>query len=248
MNDLLAHFTRNILRRFLAKLKCATESIAQGGFVSMTRALSLTWITANAGSASRQIDAIWQTIRYINDRDHGLMFSKRATRAIAAAGAMGLASFAVSAQSIEVQGGRSYMDSHGTDAFFVESVFDARAMGNSRFTWSPDVSLGWIDGRDSAELRKYANPSTKDAVWLLAGGARLHYGDESNWYHPLFFSFQVAGQTGRTQALSSVYEFVSTLGWQWKYLSFEIRHISNGSFQQPNRGETMALVGIRFPF
>lgn len=175
------------------------------------------------------------------------MFSKRATRALVAAGLVGLASMSTHAQSIEVQGGRSYMDSHGTDAFFVESVFDAHPMGNSRFTWSPDVSLGWINGRDNAELRKYERPSTKDTVWLLAGGARLHYGDESNWYHPLFFSFQVAGQTGRTQALSSAYEFVSTLGWEWKYLSLQVRHISNGSFQQPNRGETMALVGLRIP-
>lgn len=176
------------------------------------------------------------------------MFSKRATRALVAAGLVGLASFSAGAQSIEVQGGRSYMDSHGTDAFFVESVFDAHPIGSSRFTWSPDVSLGWIGGRDNADVRKYQSPSTRDNIWLLAGGARLHYGDESNWYHPLFFSFQAAGQTGRTQALSSVYEFVSTLGWQWKYLSLQVRHISNGSFQQPNRGETMALVGVRFPF
>jgi hypothetical protein len=31
-----------------------------------------------------------------------------------------------------------------------------------------------------------------------------------------------------------------------KNVSFQIRHISNGSFHEPNRGETMALVGIGF--
>jgi len=176
------------------------------------------------------------------------MCSKRATRALVAAGLMGVACVSAAAQSIEVQGGRSYMDSHATNVLFVESVFDARPIGNSRFTWSPDVSLGWINGRDGLDVRKYQHPGTTDTVWLLAGGARLHYGDGSNWYHPLFFSFQAAGQSGRTQALSSVYEFVSTLGWQFKYLTLQVRHISNGSFKQPNRGETMALAGIRFPF
>jgi hypothetical protein len=175
------------------------------------------------------------------------MFPMRATRALVATGLVGLASISAHAQSIEVQGGRSYMDSHATNAFFVESVFDARPMGTSRFTWSPDVSLGWINGRDGQDLRKYRHPGTTDSIGLLAGGARLHYGDEGDWYHPLFFSFQAAAQTGRTQALSSAYEFVSTLGWQFRYLTLQVRHISNGSFQQPNRGETMALVGIRLP-
>jgi len=53
-------------------------------------------------------------------------------------------------------------------------------------------------------------------------------------------------QTGRTMALSSVGEFVNTVGWQGKYLSFQIRHISNGGTHGPNRGETMALVGVGF--
>jgi hypothetical protein len=147
---------------------------------------------------------------------------------------------------LEVQGGRSYMDSHGTDAFFVEAVFDPRAMGQSRFTWSPDVSLGYISGRHVGEYRG-AHPGVTNNVWVGAAGARFHYGSAGDWYQPFFFSFQLAGTAGgRTQALSSAYQFVSTLGWQYKNVSFQIRHISNGSFKEPNRGETMALVGIGF--
>ena len=48
------------------------------------------------------------------------------------------------------------------------------------------------------------------------------------------------------QARSSAYESVDSVGWQWHHLSFEIRHISNGRLHQPNRGETMALVGVGF--
>jgi hypothetical protein len=178
------------------------------------------------------------------------MFAKRVVRGGIAAGLLGMASFSASAQHIEVQGGRSYMDSHPTNAFFIESVFNPYPMGDSRFTWAPDVSLGWIDGRDGRAVRRYADshPGTTDSVWLLAGGARFRYGDETNWYHSLFFSFQAAAQSGRTQALSTGYEFVSTLGWQWKHLSFQVRHVSNGGFKEPNRGETMALVGLGFDF
>jgi hypothetical protein len=149
---------------------------------------------------------------------------------------------------VELQGGRSHMGSvsngrYGTTAAFLEGIFTEKGMGHSRFTWAPDISLGWIGGRN---VRNYAHArySTSDNVWLLAAGGRFRYGAPSNWYHALFFSFQVAGKTGRTLALSSPYEFVSTLGLQWHMLSLQVRHISNGGFHKPNRGETMGLIGV----
>lgn len=153
--------------------------------------------------------------------------------------------FPAAASHWEFQGGRSYMDGHPTNAAFVEGVFGERTIGNSRFSWSPDVSLGWIDGRPLAryDIGRY---TTRDDVWLLGAGARFRYGDAGNWYHGLFFSFQPAVQTGRTLALSSAYEFISTLGWQGRHLSVQVRHVSNGGLHGPNRGETMALIGVGF--
>jgi len=172
--------------------------------------------------------------------------SRLALGVIAALSLSAVAVPAAAETHLELQGGRSYMDTHGTSAFFIESVFDAHPMGQSRFTWSPDVSIGYINGRDIARYADY-HPGVTNNVWVGAAGARFHYGNDSDWYQPLFFSFQVAGTAGgHTQALSSDYEFVSTLGWQMKNVSFQIRHISNGSFHEPNRGETMALVGIGF--
>lgn len=169
--------------------------------------------------------------------------------ALGALAALSLAAVSVPAAAethVELQGGRSYMDSYGTNVFFIESVFDTRPMGASRFTWSPDVSIGYVKGRDIGRYEQ-SHPGVTSDVWVGAAGARFHYGSEGDWYRPFFFSFQVAGTAGgRTQALSSGYEFVSTLGWQYKNISFQIRHISNGSFQEPNRGETMGLVGIGF--
>ena len=152
---------------------------------------------------------------------------------------------AAAATHLEIQGGRSYMDRHGTNAAFVEAVFDEHRIGTTRFSWSPDVSLGWIDGRDIARYRgnRYG---TRDSIRLVAAGARFHYGDASDWYRSVFFSFQPALQDGRTMALSGSLEFVSTLGWQGKHFSVQLRHISDGGLRDPNRGETMALVGVGF--
>lgn len=157
----------------------------------------------------------------------------------------GATSAATAATHLEVQGGRSYMDSHGTPAAFVEATFDAHPISGTRFSWAPDVSVGWIGGRDMARY-KGNRYQTGDDIFLVAGGARLRYGSEGDWYHGFFYSLQGALQTGRSMALSSVGEFVNTVGWQGKYLSFQVRHISNGGTHGPNRGETMALVGVGF--
>lgn len=145
----------------------------------------------------------------------------------------------------EIQAGPSYMDSNSTTAVFVESVFDEQRIGSSRFTWSPDVSLGWIDGRDVRRFR-HDRYTTEQSIALIAGGLRVHYGDPGAWYRRLFVSFQPVLHGGRTQALSSAYEFASTVGWQGKHFCLQIRHISNGSLHKPNRGETMVLAGIAF--
>ncbi|NID16647.1 acyloxyacyl hydrolase [Luteibacter yeojuensis] len=175
------------------------------------------------------------------------MRSSRPVLGSLAAIALAAASLPASAQThLEVQGGRSYMNSHGTNAFFAEAVFEPQVMGRSRFTWSPDVSIGYIKGRDLGRYRG-ADPGVTDNIWVGAAGARFHYGNHGDWYQPFFFSFQLAGIAGgRTQALSSGYEFVSTIGYQWKNVSFQVRHISNGGFKEPNRGETMALLGVGF--
>jgi hypothetical protein len=167
--------------------------------------------------------------------------------------ALCLASLALPAAAdtrLEIQGGVSYMESSAANTAFVEGVFDEHRIGNSRFSWSPDVSVGWIGGRDISYYDDYRYDghrySTRDQIWLLAGGARIRYGDPGDWYRSLFFSFQPALHTGRTLALSSPYEFVSTLGWQGQHFSVQIRHISNGDLHFPNRGETMVLLGVGF--
>ncbi|GAB2551791.1 hypothetical protein GCM10027065_23570 [Rhodanobacter koreensis] len=144
---------------------------------------------------------------------------------------------------VEAQLGRSYMDSYSANAGFLEATFREHPIGQTAFTWSPDVSMGWINGRNLARYNHYA-VSTEDKIWIGAAGIRLRYGGDASYMHHFFFSIQPSLHTGRTQALSSSYEFVSTLGWQGSHVSLQIRHISNGSLHAPNRGETMVLVGF----
>jgi hypothetical protein len=181
-------------------------------------------------------------------REHRFLFSYLMRTCLRAGMALCLAVAAgesMATPAVELQLGRSYMDSAGAATVFAEGIFSERSMGSTRFSWAPDFSAGWIDGRDLQRYRR-ASCTTTDAIWLVAAGARIRYGTNIDWYHSLFFSFQPALHTGRTQALSSAYEFVSSVGWQGDRVSFQLRHVSNGSFHEPNRGETMALLGMRF--
>jgi Lipid A 3-O-deacylase (PagL) len=137
------------------------------------------------------------------------------------------------------------MDNNGAAAIFAEAMGGERGIGLSTISLQPVASLGWIDGRNVARYdgSRYI---TQHDTEVLAGGARFHVGDQQAWYKQLFFGFELAYNQQATRALSSHYEFMSTLGWQGKRFSFQLRHISNGGIHDPNRGETMALVGIGF--
>ncbi|MCK9539241.1 lipid A 3-O-deacylase [Dokdonella sp.] len=150
---------------------------------------------------------------------------------------------AAAAPLLGIQAGASFMDEEATPAVFLESVLAEHPLGASRFTWAPDFSLGWIDGRNVTghDERGY---TPRESVWLAAAGARLRYGNTGDPHHAWFFSFQPALQRGRTVALSSGYEFISTFGWQGERLSVALRHVSNAGFHEPNLGETMLLVGF----
>ena len=106
--------------------------------------------------------------------------------------------------------------------------------GNSH--WRPAASVGWIGSR------KVTGEDFDHDVFLAAAGAR--YGRREG----LFFSEQIAATSARTDALSSRFEFVTSLGWQHGRFIAVLRHISNANILGGGRnlGETMVLVGVRF--
>lgn len=136
---------------------------------------------------------------------------------------------------IELSGGRSYtMRSRWTDVAFLEwSGSPQPLLGGAQ--WAPDVLLGRVAARQ-ASLGNHLDHT----VWIGAGGARAYV------WRGAFLSFQVGATSGHTDALSTPYEFVSSLGWQGRHWVAMVRHISNGDFHKPNHGETMFLLGLRF--
>lgn len=144
---------------------------------------------------------------------------------------------------LDLQVGASFMGHHATPAVFLESVLDEHPLGSSDFTWAPDLSIGWIDGRNiRGPIERGYTP--RDTVWLAAAGVRLRVRDPGSRWRSWFLSFQPAATAGRTVALSSGYQFVSSFGWQGERMSVRLRHVSNGGLHEPNRGETMLLLGV----
>ncbi|MBU6415626.1 MAG: lipid A 3-O-deacylase [Xanthomonadaceae bacterium] len=134
---------------------------------------------------------------------------------------------------VEFSLGRSDTPRHGwTDVGFMEWVGDPRPIW--RLAWAPAFGLGRFSARDTVAER------LNHTVWVGAGGGRLYL------WRGAFFGFQVAATHGKTDALSSTAEFVSSLGWKGRHWQILVRHISNGDLHKPNHGETMLLAGFAF--
>ncbi len=159
-----------------------------------------------------------------------------------AAGLLVAGALPAHAASFEILGGRSKTSGwRWTDAAFLAAVGKAHpfTLGDHHLSWAPDAELGWIGPRPVTAQNAHENLT--HPVWLAMGGARL-----SGFWRQAFFGFDLAYAKDRSDALSSPYEFVSTLGWQGDSYLVALRHISNASFHEPNLGETMLLVGVRF--
>lgn len=139
------------------------------------------------------------------------------------------------AAQVGVSVGRSMTSgSRWTDVVFIDGTGATRHWG--RVAWQPALSLGWIDARDTHADR------LDHHVYVGGAGVRL-----VDWWHRAFFSFQLGVAGGRTDALSSAGQFISTLGWQGDHYQLMLRHISNGHiYGGRNLGETMFLVGFSF--
>lgn len=139
------------------------------------------------------------------------------------------------AANVDISAGRSVTSKHRwTTSAFLDVTTATHTFEGVQ--WQPAFALGWVQGR-----RRTFDDMDHD-VYIGAAGIRL----PDFWRHA-FFSFQLAAAAGRTDALSSGGQFVSTLGWQQAHWQAMVRHISNGEvFGGKNLGETMVLVGVRF--
>jgi hypothetical protein len=168
---------------------------------------------------------------YLNPGD------SRAPRTVAWLVACALASTTSPALAgrVELSIGRSetLLPYQWTTVGFAEWIGDMRPWW--KIQWAPAFALGYFAARPDVRDVRLDND-----VWVGAAGARAYL------WRRLFFGFEFATTAGKTDALSTPYEFVSSLGWQGDHWQLIARHISNGDFHEPNHGETMVLVGVAF--
>lgn len=101
-----------------------------------------------------------------------------------------------------------------------------------RFPW--EFMAGYIDGRrriDSGPVdsQVFAGASKR---WYFAG--------------PFYASFGAVLNSDNTDVLSGHLQFQSALGWHSGRVGVSLRHLSNGSIQGRNRGETFVLLQVGF--
>lgn len=124
---------------------------------------------------------------------------------------------------------------HHTEAVFFSAYGATTEDGHAHF--APIVSAGWMAPHATHEDHLH------HTVGLAAAGVRWQ-SPQRRW----FASEQLAAVSQRTEALSSRFEFMTSVGWQHGYFVVMLRHISNAHVLGggKNLGETMLLAGVRF--
>jgi hypothetical protein len=140
------------------------------------------------------------------------------------------------AAGFDLAAGPSVTASERSTAAVFASVFgEPPAGGNARF--APIGTLGWIDSRNTSK------DDLDHEVFVAGGGVRMLAANR-RW----FASEQLVATGTRTGALSSRFEFMTTVGWQDGHFIVMLRHVSNAHLLGGGRnlGETMLLGGVKF--
>lgn len=140
------------------------------------------------------------------------------------------------ATGFDLTAGPSVTASERTTAAVFASVFGERP-DDSRTQLEPIGTLGWINSRDTR------TDDLGHEVFVAGAGVRILAAN-----HHWFVSEQLAATSTRTDALSSRFEFMTSVGWQYAHLVVMVRHISNGHLigGGKNIGETILLAGVRW--
>ncbi len=144
--------------------------------------------------------------------------------------------FGARAAGFTIAAGPSVTSSGHTTAAVFASAFGTRPADN-RIHIEPIGTLGWLNSRHTR------TDDLDHEVMLAGGGVRIVTAN-----HHWFVSEQLAATSTRTDALSSRFEFMTSVGWQNGHFIATLRHVSNGHLLGggKNLGETMLLVGVRW--
>jgi hypothetical protein len=144
---------------------------------------------------------------------------------------------AANATGFDLVAGPSATSSGRTTAAVFASAFGT-AVDDGRVYVEPIGTLGWIDSRNSSSRHDLDHQ-----VFLAGGGVRILTANR-HW----FVSEQIVATSARTDALSSRFEFMTSVGWEHGHFIAQLRHSSNAHLLGggENLGETMLLAGVRF--
>mgnify|MGYP001125759239 CR=1 FL=1 len=140
------------------------------------------------------------------------------------------------AAGFDITAGPSITSSQRMTGAVFASAFGDRPADN-RIHIEPIGTLGWVNSRNTRA------DDLNHQVFLVAGGARVVAAN-----HHWCFSEQLAATSTRTDALSSRFEFMTSIGWEDGHFIVMLRHVSNAHLLGggKNLGETMLLAGVRF--
>lgn len=143
---------------------------------------------------------------------------------------------AAHATGFDLVAGPSVTSSERATSAVFASVFGERPHDN-HIHFEPIGTVGWLDSRNTHV------DDLDHEVFLAGGGVRMLAAN-----HHWFVSEQLAATSTRTDALSSRFEFMTSVGWQDGHFIALLRHVSNGRLigGGKNLGETMLLAGVRF--
>lgn len=141
----------------------------------------------------------------------------------------------VHASGFDIVAGPSATSAERTTTAVFASAFGTRPDDN-RIHFEPIGTLGWVDSRSSSR-------NLDHQVFLAGGGVRILAAN-----HHWFVSEQITAISARTDALSSRFEFMTSVGWEHGHFIALLRHISNAHLLGggENLGETMLLAGVRW--
>lgn len=140
------------------------------------------------------------------------------------------------AAGFDVVAGPSVTSSQRVTGAIFASVYGESPADGRRHV-EPVGTFGWVAARDTR------NDGLDHNVFLAGGGIRLVTASR-HW----FLSEQLAATSGRTGALSTRLEFMTSAGWQGGRVIVMLRHVSNANLfgRGANLGETMLLAGVRW--
>lgn len=140
------------------------------------------------------------------------------------------------AQVFDLVAGPTMTSSERTTAALFASV-SAEPPADEQIHFEPIGTVGWIAAHHTSRENLHHEAA-------LAGVGMQVVAPDRRW----FASEQVAATTTRTDALSSRFQFMTSVGWRDGHFVMMLRHISNGHLVGGGRnlGETMLLAGIRW--